>query len=694
MYISHLTLKNFRTFQDETTIQFHEGTNVIIGHNNAGKTTIIKALELLFDSKKSKRLSIDDFNKNITCEELKQSPPKITISAILVESEKEETYSDDLVTVSTWLTKLDKPYEAKITYEFFLPDKELENYHSDMKKVEGTEISDYWNEIKNNYLRKYVNKIYVGNTENRNLLDTDSINKFAFQFLTAIRDVERDLFTGSNTLLKEVIDFFIDYEIKTDKSIKDTEKKEKIREKKKLFSKDAQSLILSLQDRMKEGKKHMLQYVEETGAAFDKMQPSFEGTILDTELYTALKLIVENETGIKLPAVNNGLGYNNLVYISLLLSKMQKDASGEYLGSNAKVYSILAIEEPEAHLHPNMQYKFLKFLKQNRETQVRQIFITSHSPNITAAVDLEDIIVLYKSEGKTEVAYPGKVFDESPEDIKSRKYVQRFIDVTKADIFFAKNLILVEGLAEQLIVPEFASALGHDLTDTHTSVINIGGRYFEHFLKLFDTNKNPSAIKKKVACITDLDPLRKEKNCKGATWKTCPVLALYNDKEHYDYNACSNSLVNTYKNNSNNLIRAYSQKINESCTFEYDLILHNITCEALITDSTTNKDELENLMTAYNENQSIDNMLNYIRNGKYKEALKEDVQKSVMSNDSKKKHIIADRYLKSITKGELAQELAQVVSTPKPTDQENHQHKNIVCPPYIREAITWICQPQ
>lgn len=111
-----------------------------------------------------------------------------------------------------------------------------------------------------------------------------------------------------------------------------------------------------------------------------------EGKILDTELYSALRLIVENETRMKLPAKNNGLGYNNLIYISLLLAKMQKDASIDYLGSNAKIYSILAIEEPEAHLHPDMQYKFLKFLYNNEKNESKQIFITSHSPNITAAV--------------------------------------------------------------------------------------------------------------------------------------------------------------------------------------------------------------------------------------------------------------------------------------------------------------------
>ena len=147
---------------------------------------------------------------------------------------------------------------------------------------------------------------------------------------------------------------------------------------------------------MRNGEEQILKYVNNTGAGIDESKPSFDGEILDTELYSALRLIVEKESGIKLPAISNGLGYNNLIYISLLLSKMQKDASGEYLGSNAKVFSILAIEEPEAHLHPSMQYKFLQFLKENKDSNVNQIFITSHSPNITAAVDLEDILVIQK----------------------------------------------------------------------------------------------------------------------------------------------------------------------------------------------------------------------------------------------------------------------------------------------------------
>ncbi|MCS4454971.1 AAA family ATPase [Clostridium botulinum] len=78
--------------------------------------------------------------------------------------------------------------------------------------------------------------------------------------------------------------------------------------------------------------------------------------------------MIKNKTGIEVPIINNGMGYNNLIYISLLLSKFKMITSDEY-GENAKVFPILLVEEPEAHLHPALQYNFLKFLKDEVSNQ-------------------------------------------------------------------------------------------------------------------------------------------------------------------------------------------------------------------------------------------------------------------------------------------------------------------------------------
>jgi len=209
MFISELWIENLRCFKSIQKIDFHEGINVIIGHNNSGKSVIMKALSLLFDAGSPKRLSIYDFNRDLSIEEIKKAPPRIRLTAVLTESDNEDEYSDDIVTISTWLTKLDKPYEAKLTYDFFLPEKEVEGYLAEITPIKSTDKADYWRQIDRNYIRKYTYKYYVGDPDLKVSIDGDTIRKFDFQFLDAIRDVDRDLFSGKNTLLKEVIDFFI-----------------------------------------------------------------------------------------------------------------------------------------------------------------------------------------------------------------------------------------------------------------------------------------------------------------------------------------------------------------------------------------------------------------------------------------------------------------------------------------------------
>lgn len=672
---------------------FNEGANVIIGHNNSGKSNLLKALDLVLNTGFTKKLSIEDFNKAVSIEELKQRSPKITISVTFQESPNETEFSEDLITVSTWLTELKSPYKAELTYVFYLPEKEEAEYRSTMDKVTSTDINDYWLTIKHSFLRKYKSVIYGGNPAYKTVADPEALKKIDFQFLDAIRDVERDLFSGRNTLLREVIDFFMDYEIKNGQKVKEEQLAE-ISQRKKVFSNDAQKLIKKLQERMEHGKQEMLSYARDTGASFGNAEPDFDGYILDSELYSALKLIVKYQTGITIPATHNGLGYNNLIFMSLLLAKMQKDASGDYLGSNAKVFPVLVIEEPEAHLHPAMQYKFLKFLKETSKQRARQIFITTHSPSITSAVSLDEVICLHrKNDNSLNIGYLGKVFGEND---PSKAYVQRFLDSTKSDMLFAKGIILVEGITEQLVMSSLAKYVGCDLESNHISVINIGGRYFEHFLKLFDSTKKHT-IHKKVACITDLDPVRKKKEKpegqkKSPAYKKCYPFELNMDTENYEYKPCSNDLVDLYRLDDRDKsihpnIVCFSQKNGIGKTFEYALAYHNPSCKLLITNSISNSAELHKLFDAYGEGKSIDDMISlYSIFGDENKRVVESIRS--YDRTDKKAHLIAARYLNSISKGENAYELAQAL--------EDNLDASIATifkvPEYIKEAIIWICK--
>src|SRR5699024_7833729 len=138
---------------------------------------------------------------------------------------------------------------------------------------------------------------------------------------------------------------------------------------------------------------------------------------------------------------------------------------------------------------------FLKYFSDEQKNKGHQNFITTHPPNINAAIDLDNINVLQREENDcVHIAYPGRVFDvKNEEDFKSKNYTQRILYVTKADILFADKILFVEGITEQMVIPHFANLLGKSLEEEYVSVINLGGRYFSHFLKLFDKD-NENAI--------------------------------------------------------------------------------------------------------------------------------------------------------------------------------------------------------
>jgi putative ATP-dependent endonuclease of the OLD family len=692
MYISKIHINGFRNFIDNEIV-FNDGMNVIIGHNNAGKSNLLKSLSLIVGSGNSKRLGIDDFNKSILIDALESSPPKISIELTITQSQDEDLNSDDLVTVGNWLTKLDPPYEALLTYEFFLPENESDRYRKCLENI--TNVNDAWKIIEHDFLRLYTNKIFGGVSNVQNVADSESLHKFDFQFLDAIRDVERDMFTGNNILLRDILSFFMDYDIKNDSSQTDEQKKSVIKTKTDTFSSDASSLLDSLQLRMVEGKKQMLSYASETGASFNNAKLDFSGTLSETDMFSALRLIIEYETGVKIPATHNGLGYNNLIYMSLLLAKMQVNSDGNYLGSNAKVFPCLAIEEPEAHLHPAMQHKFLKFLRNNKvkSEKVRQIFVTTHSTHITSAVSLDEIICLHNNNGAISVGYPGKVFSSGQE--KAKKYVQRFFDAIRSDMLFAQKVILVEGLAEQLLISTMAKYLDKSLEDEHIAVINVGGRYFDYFLPLFDHTTNRNGVPKKVVCLTDRDPVRKMKreNEGDGDFKKCYPFELNNNSDQYEYRDNASANIVKYETHPN--IRFFSQDKEKGKTFEYDLILHNPALTLLITDSTSNRSELNELMQMYSENKTIGDFSSKLRSSEENNLIRTGIEECKWENaeadEDIKRAIIASRYLNSVGKGENALELAYALEE-NLTKEGTEEFKEFNVPNYIKEAIEWICQ--
>lgn len=189
----------------------------------------------------------------------------------------------------------------------------------------------------------------------------------------------------------------------------------------------------------------------------------------------------------------NGLGYTNLLYMSVLLAAIADAPPAD----EDPTLRVLLVEEPEAHLHPQLQDLLMRFLETEAGDNT-QVIVTTHSPTFAASASVERLTVLMRDQKGQSIARMPRDFGL---EAKQLAYLRRFLDVTKAALFFARAVILVEGVAEQLLVPVIAERLERPLAANGVAVINIGGVAFPPFADLFGEDKLPY----RLAVISDGD---------------------------------------------------------------------------------------------------------------------------------------------------------------------------------------------
>ncbi|MCJ1749543.1 AAA family ATPase [Mammaliicoccus sciuri] len=185
-----------------------------------------------------------------------------------------------------------------------------------------------------------------------------------------------------------------------------------------------------------------------------------------------------------------GLGSSNLLFMAAELLLLNETEVGP---------KIALIEEIEAHIHPQAQLRVIKhFEKDVEDTNIQYIF-TSHSPILAASVSLENIIFIYDCK-----AFPMK---KGHTKLKNDDYefLERFLDATKANLFFARGVIFVEGDAENLILPAIAEVINRPLYKYGVSIINVGSLAFKRYSSIFIRNNNEMKMNFPVSIITDLD---------------------------------------------------------------------------------------------------------------------------------------------------------------------------------------------
>jgi putative ATP-dependent endonuclease of OLD family len=340
-------------------------------------------------------------------------------------------------------------------------------------------------------LNKIYNDVYIGDfTDNNGYRIPGEIKELLkVAFLKPLRDAENQMVAKKGSRLSQIL-LSIDHEILNDNEDN----------KLKNIISDANTKIKNATNEIKMkkiGDSKEVAIIDIINQFINKANPEREGIEANFQIKDdSLREILE-KLSVEFNNPNEGLGIENLLYIAI-----------EFLLLKNSSYSGLKtvlIEEIEAHLHPQTQINLINFIIKNySQGESGQIIMSTHSPNITSKVDIEKIILC-----KNNSVYSLKSSDTRLEK-GDYKFLARFLDVTKSNLFFSKKIIFVEGDAENILIPTIAKIiLGDTLESKGISVINVGSTAFLRYSRIFQ-RKDEKDIDVKIAIITDLDVKKNE----------------------------------------------------------------------------------------------------------------------------------------------------------------------------------------
>ena len=439
MYLSELKLWNFRKYgitgnskefeksEPGLVVNFKDGVNVLVGENDSGKTAIVDAIRYVLKTQSLEFIPIEDkdFHK---------------------EKNGERTT------------------ELKIECTFSGFDSDGKNAGHFLEWIGFNEENEFELKVRLYAKRKDDNSIYqsvkAGIDADGSFIEGDARDLLRVIYLKPLRDALSEMTQGNKSRFAQILkslDLF----------------------KKRKDNSTGNKIDHPLETKYGELKEEIDDYFE-TGDGQNIIE-TINGFLSDdffigADSRKAIISLAENELSEILRLLNlilednkSGLGSLNLLYIAAELLHLKERKTG---------LKLTLIEELEAHLHPQYQLRLIDFVQKESE-KYGQFILTTHSTTLASSIKLKNLIIC-----KEDMVFPmGHKYTQLEKG--DYRFLERFLDATKANLFFAKGVIIVEGDAENLLIPTIAKLIDRPLHKYGVSIVNVGSTAFNRYRKIF-----------------------------------------------------------------------------------------------------------------------------------------------------------------------------------------------------------------
>ncbi len=545
MSVLKVEIANFRLLE-KVTIPLNEQTTVIVGRNNSGKTSLTELFRRL--SHQSPSFPIEDFSLSahdqfwqsfvLHCE--RKEEPEILETLPIIEVKLTIGYDEEdpsLGPLEAFIIDVNEDCKEALVVVRYQPKKaSLGEFFEGIDKFKRTDNEDeqkreFFRIIRNRVQRFYEFTVCAvdpndhGSQKPVNKSQLDAL--FQAEFISAQRGLD-DITHRDRDVLGKVLEVLFSTAMSDSANEVDSQVARRLED----AVKTAQDGINREFD---EQLKNLLPAISLFGYPGLGDPEILTETTLDVErlLQNHTKVYNAGINGLNLPEGYNGLGARNLIFILLKLVEFYR--SFMILQPQPNVHLIF-IEEPEVHLHPQMQEVFISQLDKlaknfenahGREWPVKFI-VTTHSSHLANRAPF-DAIRYFRStsdgrEGnvcKTEVKDLGNGLGNNPKE--DQAFLHKYMTLTRCDLLFADKAVLIEGTTERLMLPEMIKKVDEDIPDEtklssqYISVVEVGGAYAHRFFGLLEF------LGLRTLIITDLDTAKEKTVRKKKVRVACKV---------------------------------------------------------------------------------------------------------------------------------------------------------------------------